>query len=115
MLRLFVNLTIWGTGRSLIEKFLEMRLHYHLPVYKTYYDLLSQIFQFTKDFSREYKYTVGESLKEQRITLGNRPSADNASGFRRLVFTKPANDKGKQKQEQVNPALRLPAGRWHPF
>ena len=42
----------------------------------------------------------------------NEPSADNAGGFRRLAFTKPINDRGKQRQEQVNPALRLPAGRW---
>jgi hypothetical protein len=31
--------------------------------------------------------------------------------FRRLAFTKPANDKGKEKKKQVKPALRL-AGRW---
>jgi hypothetical protein len=36
----------------------------------------------------------------------------NAGGFRRLAFTKPANDKGKEKKQQVNPALRLPAGRY---
>jgi hypothetical protein len=27
------------------------------------------------------------------------------------AFTKPANDKGKEKKQQVKPALRLPAGR----
>jgi hypothetical protein len=36
------------------------------------------------------------------------PQPSNAGGFRRLAVTKPTNDKGKQKQEQVNP---LPAGR----
>jgi hypothetical protein len=44
-----------------------MGLHYDLPVYKACYDLLLEIFQFTKDFSREYKYTVGESLKNQTV------------------------------------------------
>ena len=34
----------------------------------------------------------------------------NAGGFRRLAFTKPINDKGKQRKEQANPALRLPEG-----
>jgi hypothetical protein len=29
-----------------------------------------------------------------------------------LAFTKPANIKGKENKEQVNPALRLPAARW---
>jgi len=30
---------------------------------------LLAIFQFTKDFSKEYKYTVGESLKKETIAL----------------------------------------------
>ena len=46
-----------------------MGLHYDLPVYKACYDLLLEIFQFTKYFSREYKYTVGESLKKQTVEL----------------------------------------------
>jgi hypothetical protein len=29
-----------------------------------------------------------------------------------LAFTKPANDTGKEKKQQVKPALRLPAGRY---
>lgn len=40
-----------------------------LPVYKATYDLLLSIFQFTRDFNREYKYTVGESLKKETIEL----------------------------------------------
>ena len=40
-----------------------------LPVYKASYDLLLVIFQFTKNFSKEYKYTVGESLKKETIEL----------------------------------------------
>ena len=40
-----------------------------LPVYKATYDLLLGIFQFTKDFAREYKYTVGESLKKETVDL----------------------------------------------
>jgi hypothetical protein len=40
-----------------------------LPVYKATYDLLLAIFQFTKDFNKEYKYTVGESLKKETIEL----------------------------------------------
>jgi len=31
--------------------------------------LLLAIFQFTKDFSKEYKYTVGKSLKKETIEL----------------------------------------------
>ena len=40
-----------------------------LPVYKATYDLLLAIFQFTKQFCKEYKYTVGESLKKETIEL----------------------------------------------
>jgi hypothetical protein len=46
-----------------------MGFHQELPVYKANYDLLIEIFQFTKDFSKEYKYTVGESLKKETIEL----------------------------------------------
>jgi hypothetical protein len=35
----------------------------------------------------------------------------NAGGFRRLAFTKPVNIGGKENKQQVNPALRLHAGR----
>jgi hypothetical protein len=33
-----------------------MALHYELPVYKATYDLLLEIFKFTKEFGKEYKY-----------------------------------------------------------
>jgi hypothetical protein len=46
-----------------------MAQYSELPVYKASYDLLLAIFQFTKNFSKEYKYTVGESLKEETIEL----------------------------------------------
>jgi hypothetical protein len=40
-----------------------------LPVYKATYDLLLEMFRFTKEFAKEYKYTVGESLKKETIEL----------------------------------------------
>jgi len=40
-----------------------------LPVYKATYDLLLAIFMFTRDFKKEFKYTVGESLKKETIEL----------------------------------------------
>jgi len=48
-----------------------MAQYSELPVCKATYDLLLAIFQFTKGFSKEYKYTVGESLKKE---MYNRPS-----------------------------------------
>ena len=46
-----------------------MAQYSELPVYKATYDLLRAILQFTKDFNKEYKYTVGESLKKDTIKL----------------------------------------------
>jgi len=44
-----------------------MALFSDLSVYKSTYDLLIAIFRLTKDFGREYKYTIGESLKKEVI------------------------------------------------
>jgi len=46
-----------------------MALYSNLPVYKLGYDLLIEIYKRTKTFSREYKYTVGERLKEESLAL----------------------------------------------
>jgi restriction endonuclease Mrr len=46
-----------------------MSLYDELPVFKASYDLLLNIFQFTANFSREYKYTIGEKLKNETLAL----------------------------------------------
>ncbi len=46
-----------------------MAYYNELPVYKATYDLLLEMFRFTKNFTKEYKYTVGESLKKETIEL----------------------------------------------
>jgi len=46
-----------------------MATYDNLPVYKISYDLLLQIFVFTKDMNREYKYTIGENLKKETMEL----------------------------------------------
>ena len=46
-----------------------MSLYIELQVYKASYDLLLTIFRFTKDFSKEYKYTIGETMKKEGIDL----------------------------------------------
>lgn len=46
-----------------------MSTYNNLPVYKTTYDLLLEIFQTTKNFSREYKYTIGQDLKLEATQL----------------------------------------------
>ncbi len=46
-----------------------MSQYQDLPVYKSSYDLLLGIFQCSKGFNREYKYTIGETLKKESIEL----------------------------------------------
>jgi hypothetical protein len=40
-----------------------MGTYNELPVHKAAYDLLLEIFRVTKDYNKEYKYTVGENMK----------------------------------------------------
>ncbi len=46
-----------------------MRLCYDLPVYKDTYQLAFKIFEYTKDFNREYKYTLGQDMKRDVFKL----------------------------------------------
>lgn len=46
-----------------------MALYDELPVFKASYDLLLEIFRFSANFTREYKYTVGERLKNHTLDL----------------------------------------------
>ena len=73
------------SGRFLFLNF--MALFYDLPVYpvkllcqaeglfngvnRDTYKLILKIFEFTRDFSKEYKYMVGESLKKETIEFHN--------------------------------------------
>ena len=41
-----------------------MALYYELPVYRDVYKLILMIFECTKDFSKEYKYTLGRDILE---------------------------------------------------
>lgn len=46
-----------------------MAIYNNLPVYKVSYELLVELFKFTKNFSREYKLTIGESIKKETIEM----------------------------------------------
>ncbi len=46
-----------------------MGLYDQLPVYRASYDLLVSIFDFSRNFTREYKYTIGEKLKSETVDL----------------------------------------------
>jgi hypothetical protein len=44
-----------------------MALYYELPVYRDVYKLILMIFECTKDFSKEDKYTLGQDMKRDRL------------------------------------------------
>ncbi len=46
-----------------------MALYYDLPVFKDVYKLIIKLFEYTKDFPREYKYTLGQDIKRDGIQL----------------------------------------------
>ena len=46
-----------------------MALFYDLPVYRDTYKLILKIFECTKDFSKEYKYTLGQDMKRDALQL----------------------------------------------
>lgn len=46
-----------------------MALYYNLPVYKASYKLTKLLFLKTEDFAREYKYTIGQQIKDEAMTL----------------------------------------------
>jgi hypothetical protein len=46
-----------------------MALYYDLPVFKDVYKLTLLIYGLTKDFSKEYKNTLGQDLKKDVMVL----------------------------------------------
>ncbi len=64
---IFSNVINLTTGTKKYIKKIIMENYDELPVYKASYDLLLEIFRFTKEFTKEYKYTIGESLKKETV------------------------------------------------
>ena len=46
-----------------------MAQYQHLPIYKQTYDILLRSMVATKDFPREYKFTLGQKIKDELIEL----------------------------------------------
>ena len=46
-----------------------MNLYYDLQVYKDVYRLTLLLFQYAKDFPKEYKYSLGEDIRMDSIVL----------------------------------------------
>jgi hypothetical protein len=57
-----------GTALHFSFKLYSMALYYDLPVFNVY-KLTLLIYSLTKEFSKEYKYTLGQDLKKDVLVL----------------------------------------------
>lgn len=46
-----------------------MALHTELPVFRDTYQLILKVFEYTKEFAREYKFTLGEDMRRDALQL----------------------------------------------
>ena len=46
-----------------------MATYDNLPVYKKSYDMLLELFQTANNFSREYRFTIGEQIKNETLEM----------------------------------------------
>jgi len=46
-----------------------MALYYDLPVYKDTYQLVKHVFEITKEFPKEYKYSLEQDMKRDALQL----------------------------------------------
>jgi len=46
-----------------------MALYTELPLYRDTYAFTLKVFEYTKEFSKEYKYTLGEDMKRDALHL----------------------------------------------
>ena len=46
-----------------------MALYTDLPVFRDTYQLVLKIFEYTREFGREYKYTLGQDMKRDVLQL----------------------------------------------
>lgn len=60
-----------------------MALYTTLPVYHDCYAVVLKLFQYTKEFPREYKYTLGQDIKHDGIALVRSIYRANKAGDKR--------------------------------
>ncbi|MBI5872817.1 MAG: four helix bundle protein [Candidatus Omnitrophica bacterium] len=73
-----------------------------LPVFKKGYDLLIEIYKMTSGLSREYKYTVGEKLKNETLELLLKIYRTNLSRAKEMEI-----DSCRESTETVRLLIRL--------
>ena len=79
-----------------------MALYNELPVFKACYDLLIEVYRFTKDLTREYKYTIGEKLKNETMELTMHIYRANSTNEKHKVL-----QSGREKVEEIRIYVRL--------
>jgi four helix bundle protein len=79
-----------------------MAIYTNLPVYKESYDFLLNLFIITKNFNREFKYTIGENLKKETMEMIANIYRANSS-FDKFDYIKSA----RENLEVVRLYLRL--------
>ncbi|MFA4942683.1 MAG: four helix bundle protein [Patescibacteria group bacterium] len=79
-----------------------MATYDNLPVYKASYDLLLEIFIFSKNMDKEYKYTIGENLKKETTDLITNIYRANCNQNKRELI-----QKARENTEVVRLYLRL--------
>lgn len=68
-----------------------MAQYKHLPIYKTTYELLEKVTRKTKDFPRDFKYSLGDKIRNECIEL--------------VVFIYKANTLRNQREENLKQIL----------
>ncbi len=81
----------------------DMAMHDGLPVYKASYDFLLQIFWVSKNFTREYKYTIWQELKNETMALILDIFRANSSKDKRYILLESA----REKLETIRLLLRI--------
>src|SRR3989304_8561214 len=82
--------------------FCKMSIYSNLPIYRATYDFVLEIFKTVKNFNREYKYTLGESIKKEAIEMIADIYRANSS------FSKESHlEKAREKIETIRIFFRL--------
>jgi hypothetical protein len=63
-----------------------MSQYKHLPIYKTTYELLQLVTMCTRDFPKDFRYSLGQKLKEECIELVLLIYRANSSRVRRAAI-----------------------------
>jgi HPt (histidine-containing phosphotransfer) domain-containing protein len=79
-----------------------MALYDQLPVYKASYDLLLELYQVSKNMERDYKFTLGENIKNESTALIVLIYKANASFDKVELLTQ-----AKEKVEVIRLLLRI--------